>query len=119
MQKFTAVVLLTVVASMICSCGSKSREDLIVGSWSFEKDNKDKMIIFKSDKNCYSVSTADGKTDTLSTYQYKLTDGDKTLITVDPTSISKRNDTVQIVELTALVFKIKTPAGDTISLKKN
>ncbi len=118
MQKLTAVVLIGIVASLLSSCGSNSNEKLIVGSWSFDQNNKDKVIIFKSDKKCYSVSTADGRTDTLSSYEYKMTDGGKKLITTDADSKGK-SDTVQIVELTTSVLKIKTPAGDTISLKKN
>ena len=118
MKKYTSIALLITVA-FIFACNSSSNENLIVGTWSFDqKDNETKKVTFNKDKTCYSTTVFNGKTDTIANFQYTLTNGGKTLITVDPTG-DRKTDTIQILELTSKVFKIKTPPGDTIALKKD
>ena len=118
MKKYTSIALLITVA-FIFSCNSSSKEDLMIGTWTFDKkENDNKKVTFNKDKTCVSTTVDEGKTDTIATFQYNLINGGKTLITVDPTG-DRKTDTVEIIELTAKLLKIKTPTGDTVALKKD
>lgn len=118
MRKYTSIALLITVA-FVFACNSSSKEDLVVGTWKFdEKDNGGKKVTFNKDKTCYSTTIDDGKVDTIAKFKYSFANGGKQLITVDPTG-DRKTDTVEVVELSSTVLKIKTPAGDTVVLKKN
>ena len=109
------IIPFALVATVLYSCGGSSANKKIMGTWGFDNpDRKDKSITFDKDNKCYSISMYDGKADTVMSGTYSFINSDKKLVTTD----GRRNDTVDIIDLTDALLKIKTPDGDTVLMKK-
>ncbi len=130
------VIRFTILISTIIflfSCGTKSKTNLVTGKWAFDKIEKmsnpdsvnaDEMnknsegiiATFRDDGTFISIRTKDGYSDTLGNGSYEVTSDEKLIVTHD--NRTSNTDSVEIIELSSKILKVKTSKKDILILKK-
>ncbi|HKB45380.1 MAG TPA: hypothetical protein VKC90_13360 [Chitinophagaceae bacterium] len=130
------VIRFTILISTIIflfSCGTKSKTNLVTGKWAFDKiekmsnpdsANADEMnknsegiiATFRDDGTFISIRTKDGYSDTLGNGSYEVTSDEKFIVTHD--NRTSNTDSVEIIELSSKILKVKTSKKDILILKK-
>ena len=127
---FTIVISATI---FIFSCGTKSKTNLITGKWAFDKiekmDNLDSVsandmrknsegivATFNDNGTFISIRTKNGYSDTLGNGSYEMTSDEKFIVTHD--NRTNNTDSVEIIELSSKILKVKTSKKDILILKK-
>ena len=132
MKKIISSAIFIPAAIFLFSCNNKSKDNIIVGKWGFEKiesrgrtaeDINDMnksfagLVATFNDNGTYnSIKPKDGYNDTLGVGTYEVTNKGKFIMTHERGQ--EHPDSAEIIELTSKILKVQTPGKDTLVLKK-
>ena len=133
MKQVVSFTILISATTFLFSCDTKSKNKLITGKWAFDKTEKmdkpdstnaDEMsknsegiiATFRDNGTFISIKTKDGYSDTLGNGSYEVTSDEKFIVTHD--NRTSNTDSVEIIELSSKILKVKTSKKDILVLKK-
>jgi hypothetical protein len=133
MKEIRTILIFIALTITFFSCSTKSKNDLIIGKWTFDKiekvgktsmENADEMkknsegliATFNDNGTFISIKTQGEYKDTLGNGSYEITKDGKFIVTHD--TGTRNTDTVEIIELNAKILKVQTSNKDVLVLKK-
>lgn len=99
-------ILFILIITFLSFCNNNKIDNKIVGTWTFQKDNKNvnEQIVFEKDKTFFSQTLLNGKIIKGYIMNYEIINNGKVLISTDD---SGKTEEIEIIELTSSSLKMR------------